>query len=207
MTDTIIWHGRLTTKRRLHALGWLLAAAALTLLLLLLVIPSLVFVIIAFMQRGADGTIDWTFTFDNFRKIIFGDELGYLATLWRSIWIATVVTAACLALSYPLAVTSSRRTARRRRRREARPRRPPASGPRTGRPPRRSATRACRERTRRPGAVNNNSKRPLRLLYGWARNVARPIRIAEAIAAHIYALKRLTGRGATYALNGLAIRK
>lgn len=102
MTELVIWYGRLTTMPRLRAAGWLLAAAGL-LLLGLLVVPSLVFVVLAFMQRGPDGEIDWTFTFDNFKALASGDGVGYLATLWRSTWIAALVTLACLALAYPLA--------------------------------------------------------------------------------------------------------
>jgi spermidine/putrescine transport system permease protein len=102
-TDMTIWYGRLTTMPRLRATGWLLASAGLSLILLLLVIPTLVFIVIAFMQRGPDGEIDWTFTFDNFKALIASDGVGYMATLWRSFWIAAVVTGACLALAYPLA--------------------------------------------------------------------------------------------------------
>ncbi len=98
----VVWYGRLTTLPRLRATGWLLACGALLLLLLLLVIPGLVFAVIAFMQRDADGNIIWTFTFDNFQKLLTGD-LGYLPTLWRSLWIAAITTLSCVLLSYPLA--------------------------------------------------------------------------------------------------------
>jgi spermidine/putrescine transport system permease protein len=114
----VIAHGELVPRRRLmlRALSW--AAPALLWLLVFLVIPSLLLLALAFATRGPYGEIIWEPTVVHFKKLAgfgsFGWSAAYLRILWRTVWLAGVTTAACIALAYPIALFVAARPPRRR---------------------------------------------------------------------------------------------
>jgi spermidine/putrescine transport system permease protein len=59
----------------------------------------------SFLTRGDYGGVERPWMFENFTRL--ADPL-YLAILWRSIWIASVATAMCALLGFPLALFISR---------------------------------------------------------------------------------------------------
>ncbi len=63
----------------------------------------------SFLSRGAYGGVTLPWTPESYSRIF--DPL-YLVILWRSIWIATVSTALCLVLAFPLALYIARAEAR-----------------------------------------------------------------------------------------------
>ena len=79
------------------------------LMLVTLVVPSLIIVVYSLLTRGAFGGAERPFTFENFT--LLADPL-YLAIFWRSLWIAAVSTALCLALAFPLAMFIAKSGAR-----------------------------------------------------------------------------------------------
>jgi len=70
--------------------------------------PLLIILAYSFFERGVYGDIVYTFTFDNYLRAF--DPL-YTSTLWRSVRIALISTAICLALGYPLAWYIARQSA------------------------------------------------------------------------------------------------
>ncbi|PGM51514.1 spermidine/putrescine ABC transporter permease PotB [Bacillus thuringiensis] len=82
--------------------GKLLALPTVAWLLIFFLIP-LVFVLgLAFMQRGAYGTVEMQFTLENISRVF--DPL-YLGTLWETVKIAVITTVICLLIGYPFAYT------------------------------------------------------------------------------------------------------
>lgn len=63
-----------------------------------------------FLTRGDYGGVERPWSFENFTRL--ADPL-YLAILWRSVWIATLSTALCALLGFPLALFISRAGRRR----------------------------------------------------------------------------------------------
>ncbi|MDA1191149.1 MAG: ABC transporter permease [Candidatus Poribacteria bacterium] len=80
--------------------------AAAWLIVFFLVPLGMVF-LYSFQSRNVDGTIAWTFTFDNYlrmtRPIINEFPPNYLMIIVRSIWTAVVTTFICLVVAYPFA--------------------------------------------------------------------------------------------------------
>src|SRR5688500_19879032 len=74
-------------------------------LLLFFVLPLLSVVVYSFLTRGTYGQIVWTFTLENYARVV--DPL-YLQILWRSVVIAAINTVICLLLSYPFAYAIAR---------------------------------------------------------------------------------------------------
>jgi len=107
MTERVLWCGELTTRGRLRRRGWGLAVLAVLWLMVFLLLPSLLLVGLAFAKRGTYGTVDWSFTFENIKRLIgwgiFGWSADNLLILVRSVWIALVTTVLSLLLAYPLA--------------------------------------------------------------------------------------------------------
>jgi len=68
-------------------------------------LPLLIVLAYSFLSRGAYGGVTLPWTSESYSSIF--DQL-YLAILWRSIWIATVSTALCLVLAFPLALYIAR---------------------------------------------------------------------------------------------------
>jgi spermidine/putrescine transport system permease protein len=63
-------------------------------------IPLLLVVVVSFLSRGTYGSIEFSFSFDNFARFI--DPL-YLKILWKSLVIALFTMVLCLAAGYPFA--------------------------------------------------------------------------------------------------------
>ncbi|MFN7954108.1 MAG: ABC transporter permease [bacterium] len=103
----LVWLGRITTRRRLLASSAALGSPAIGWMVLLLIVPSVVIAVLAFASRAPDGQVVWTLGLQNFVRLAGYGLLGWTPDyLWigvRSVWVATVTTALCVALSYPLA--------------------------------------------------------------------------------------------------------
>jgi spermidine/putrescine transport system permease protein len=63
--------------------------------------PLAIILVYSFLSRGAYGGVERPFTGENYARL--WDPL-YGVILWRSLWIAAVSTALCLALGFPLAL-------------------------------------------------------------------------------------------------------
>jgi spermidine/putrescine transport system permease protein len=118
LTKLLVWYGELTTRRSLAQRGLLFLAPGMLWLLLFLLIPGLALVAVAFATRGAYGGLEWTFTTENFTRLmgfsVFGWTADYLRILWRSVVVAFVTTALSVILSYPLSFFIASRPARTR---------------------------------------------------------------------------------------------
>lgn len=77
-------------------LGWLFA---------FLVLPCLLVLVYSFVERGAYGGIDWTFTWDNYQRAF--DPL-YLGILLKSAKIAALATLFAVLIGYPAAYAIAR---------------------------------------------------------------------------------------------------
>jgi spermidine/putrescine transport system permease protein len=75
------------------------------LMLATLVAPSLIILIYSLLTRGAYGGVEQPFTLENYARLF--DPL-YGIIFLRSLWIAAVATALCLALGFPLALFIAR---------------------------------------------------------------------------------------------------
>ena len=76
-------------------------APAGTVVIVTLLAPLAIVCFYSFMTRGANGGVEEPFTMENYARL--WDPL-YGAVLWRSIWVAAVSTAICLASGFPLAL-------------------------------------------------------------------------------------------------------
>lgn len=83
----------------------LFVSPAAVVLAMTLVAPLAIVALYSVLTRGAYGGVEQPFTFENFARL--WDPL-YGVILWRSIWIAAVATAACLAIAFPLALFIAR---------------------------------------------------------------------------------------------------
>ena len=102
----LIWYGELTTQGQLLKRGFLFLSSGMIWLMVFLVLPGLVLVLVSFATRGAYGQLEWTFTIENYKRLmgfsLFGWTTDYLAILWRSVLVALVTTLVSILLSYPL---------------------------------------------------------------------------------------------------------
>jgi spermidine/putrescine transport system permease protein len=99
-----------TSLRRHPALrAWLLLAPSAAWLLIFFVAPLFIVLIYSFLQRGEFGTVVWSFTLDNVKRVF--DPL-YFSTFLRSVYIATITTVVCLLLGFPLAYFIATRSPR-----------------------------------------------------------------------------------------------
>lgn len=92
----------LLADRKLSA--WLLAPG-LGWLFVFLVLPCLLVLVYSFVERGAYGGIDWTFTWDNYQRAF--DPL-YLGILLKSAKIAALATLFAVLIGYPAAYAIAR---------------------------------------------------------------------------------------------------
>ncbi len=106
MSKMLIWYGELTTRRQLSKRGLQFLGVGMLWILFFLVLPGLVLVVVSFVTRGAYGQLEWTFTLENYKRLLgfgyFGWTPDYLIILWRSIWVAFVTCLIAVVLSYPL---------------------------------------------------------------------------------------------------------
>lgn len=107
-----VWHGQITTRRKLGFAALLCMALGLGWMLVFLIFPSVFVAVLAFASRDPYGQIAWTFTLDNLYRLagygIFGWSPAYLYIFGRSMYVAFWVTLICVALSYPLSFYISR---------------------------------------------------------------------------------------------------
>ncbi|MCP1122958.1 ABC transporter permease [Bacillus sp. AFS018417] len=82
--------------------GKLLALPTAIWLCAFFLVPLLFVLAFAFMQRGAYGTVEMSFTLENMRRVF--DPL-YMETLWETVKIAVITTVLCLLIGYPFAYT------------------------------------------------------------------------------------------------------
>ncbi|MFD3165838.1 ABC transporter permease [Herpetosiphon sp. NSE202] len=97
-----------TEQRR----AWLQASPALIWLGFFFLAPLVLILIYSFQGRANDGTVLWNWSLANYQKL-FADG-AFWRTLWLSTWIALVVTAITLVVSYPLAFFMATRSPKRR---------------------------------------------------------------------------------------------
>lgn len=88
----------LETRKRTSLLVLLLPATLF--LLAFFVLPLVLVLVYSFLNRGTYGGIAWTFTLENYQRLV--DSI-YLTVLARSCWLALLTTFACLLLGYPIA--------------------------------------------------------------------------------------------------------
>ncbi|MCQ2054683.1 MAG: ABC transporter permease [Fibrobacter sp.] len=104
---TEVFEGKLTTRSHMRKFGLLLTGPGMLWLLVFLLLPTIFLLVMAFAERGSYGTINWTFSFDNVKKLLgfssFGWAADNLVILWRSFKIAVVTTLLCLAIGLPMA--------------------------------------------------------------------------------------------------------
>ena len=102
-----VFEGKLTTRSRMRKFGLLLTGPGMLWLLVFLLIPTIFLIVMAFAERGSYGTIDWTFSLNNFKKLLGFSSFGWasdnLIILWRSLKIAVITTILCLIVGIPMA--------------------------------------------------------------------------------------------------------
>ncbi len=107
---------RLRESSRLQ--GFLLVLPALLWMILLLVIPLALTILTSFGRRDADGNVIYTFTLENYTRLIGitpeGFDPLYARILWRSLSLALQTTVLVILLAYPLAYFIARAPLRRR---------------------------------------------------------------------------------------------
>lgn len=98
--------------------GLLLISPTLLWMLILLIIPLLLTVVTSFGQRDTDGNVIYTFTLENYQRLMGFTEEGfdtlYLNILGRSLTLALQTTVFVILLAYPLAFFIARSPAQRR---------------------------------------------------------------------------------------------
>jgi spermidine/putrescine transport system permease protein len=114
----LVWYGELTTRIRLLRRGLFFAAPGMLWILLFLALPSLLLIVVSFTTRGTYGEIEWTFSIENFRRLmgygLFGWSADYLLILLRSVWVAFWTTLICVVLAFPLCFYIANKPARTR---------------------------------------------------------------------------------------------
>lgn len=114
----ILWRGQLTTPRRLFWRGWSFVGAPAGWLVLFLFLPSLALIAMCFALRGEYGSVEWTFSLANFRRLMGLGSFGWNADLYRivlySTMVAVITTVVCLLLAYPMAFFIATRKASQR---------------------------------------------------------------------------------------------
>jgi spermidine/putrescine transport system permease protein len=98
--------------------GLLLISPTLLWMLVLLIIPLMLTVVTSFGQRDTDGNVIYTFTLENYQRLIGFTEEGfdtlYVGILGRSLSLALQTTVFVILLAYPLAFFIARSPAQRR---------------------------------------------------------------------------------------------
>lgn len=105
--------------------GTLLVSPALLWMIALLIIPLILIVITSFGRRDADGNVIYTFTLDNYIRLMgYSTDCGtqpspcfnslYVDILTRSVGLAFATTIAVIVLGYPLAYFVARAPVKRR---------------------------------------------------------------------------------------------
>lgn len=107
---------RLRENRSLQ--GVLLMTPTMLIMVALLIIPLLLTVVTSFGQRDPDGNVIYTFTLENYWRLLGFTEEGwdnlYLVILLRSLWLAVQTTVIVILMAYPLAYYIARASEKRR---------------------------------------------------------------------------------------------
>ncbi len=107
MQKTEVFEGKLTTRAHMQKTGTLLAGPGILWLLVFLLLPTAFLLVLAFANRGAYGSIDWTFSLTNLTRLLGFSSFGWspdnLLILWRSVKIAVFTTVLCIAIGLPMA--------------------------------------------------------------------------------------------------------
>ena len=107
MTQTEVFEGKLTTRAHMQKTGAILSGPGILWLLVFLLLPTAFLIVLAFANRGAYGSIDWTFSLTNLERLLgfgsFGWSPDNLLILWRSVQIAVFTTVLCIAIGLPMA--------------------------------------------------------------------------------------------------------
>lgn len=107
---------RLRENRSLQ--GILLMTPTMLIMAALLIIPLVLTVITSFGQRDPDGNVIYTFTLENYWRLLGFTEEGwdnlYLVILLRSLWLAVQTTVIVILMAYPLAYYIARAPEKRR---------------------------------------------------------------------------------------------
>jgi spermidine/putrescine transport system permease protein len=110
------WGDKLRERTGLQ--GFLLVSPTLLWMVLLLVIPLTLTIITSFGQRDADGNVIYTFTLENYARLLGitpdGFDPLYLRIMWRSLVLAFQTTIVVILLAYPLAYFIARSPQQRR---------------------------------------------------------------------------------------------
>ncbi len=118
MTRREVWYGELTTRRTLLTRAILLSVGGLLWLASFLLLPGLVLLVVAFLDRDADGVLTLTFTLDAWRRLVGFTGSGLtganLLILLRSVALAAVTTVVVLGLAFPMAFFIARSSPKRR---------------------------------------------------------------------------------------------
>lgn len=105
--QTEVFEGKLTTRGRMQRVGIFLTGPGMLWLLVFLLLPTAFLVVLAFAARGAYGSIDWTFSLLNLKRLFGFSSFGWspdnLLILWRSVKIAFFTTFLCVAIGLPMA--------------------------------------------------------------------------------------------------------
>jgi spermidine/putrescine transport system permease protein len=100
-----------TTQRQPGATGWFLLSPMLLWLGLFVVAPTAILLVYSFCQRDELGQVVFSFTWDNYARIV---DPVYLNILARSLWYAGLTTVICLVVGYPVAYYIARSPVQRR---------------------------------------------------------------------------------------------
>ena len=92
-------------------IGWLLLSPMLLWLGLFVVAPTAILLVYSFCQRDELGQVVFSFTWENYVRIV---DPVYLNILARSLWYAGLTTAICLVVGYPVAYYIARSPVQRR---------------------------------------------------------------------------------------------
>ncbi len=108
---------RLRENRSLQ--GILLMTPTMLIMVVMLIIPLILTVITSFGQRDPDGNVIYTFTLENYWRLLGFTPEGtwddlYLRILLRSLWLALQTTVIVIAMAYPLAYYIARAPDKRR---------------------------------------------------------------------------------------------
>jgi len=107
---------KLRENRQLQ--GLLLILPTMLWMIGLLIIPLLLTIITSFGQRDTDGNVIYTFTLENYARLIGitpeGFDTLYVQILWRSLSLAFQTTIVSILMAYPLAFFIARAPAKRR---------------------------------------------------------------------------------------------
>lgn len=118
MTKLEVAYGHLTTRRALFLRGALLVVGGVAWLASFLLLPGLVLVLVAFLDRDPDGGVTLRLTLESFQRLFGSTSSGFsAANLWillRSVMLAVITTAGAVGLAYPMAFFVARGTPRRR---------------------------------------------------------------------------------------------